>query len=330
MGSVSRNMPNQQPTAPAAVQRTGNRLIAQAQPGSGGASPPITPTKAEVLGATSNMLNEPQAQQAMQDFITAGAAAEAAQEQLAAGAGTIEVAFQQLLANEPIFRQLVEVYSTVRQLHHRAVLQELEQYGTVAATLPGFAYACLCEAVGQPCSKAPEDSVTFKELKKLHDMLPLVRDPLKPPQSLVQLAQDLFAAVSCGSCSHSSSAKPQLALLDDVKQLVLPDLLTLLLDSLAPAAAIAAGRQMPSTARWKQCQWVLVPDYASELAAKADRSRPIAYSSQWQLKNASKQQTPLITVELVNQLLQQAVDACSATPVRLHALDSLVAQLDMR
>lgn len=285
--------------------------------------------------SASHMLpEEPLASVLVQEFKQAAAAAEARQAQLL---GNSTSAFGQLLGSTTRLAGLAQLYSLIQTQHHKAVQQKLQQYGSISATLPGFAYAVLSEAAGQPMTRVPGDQVQLADLFRIFKKIsgPTIPEKIpKVPQPLVQLAKDLVYTVSSGGFSSEGLGKaddvqpPAAVLLDDLKLLVLPDILTLLLDSLSPAAAERAG-QLPSTARWKQVEWTAPPEGASSLLAHAGATATASGSKE---TRNDGQGPPLITEQLVTQLLQQPHQRGSTvtSPVRLHQIEALAQQLNIR
>jgi hypothetical protein len=241
----------------------------------------------------------------------------------------------QLLAADPQLYLVAEAYTELQWLHHMAVQQKLQQYGSTAATLPGFVYACLAEVHRKSSSKEPGDSINLHELLRLAG---------RPADGAMGKAQDMFLqmlgrsvgaeGVSIQSAGSSSSSSPlqlltedvlellasstvaavapdgaqqqQQLLLSDLRLLVLPDLATLLLDSLDPAAA-AAGGCLPRTAR-----------------QGVQSGPPVAAAGQQSSSSSS------VSEQLVASLLQQGfhAPALGSTPLLIEQpLDDLLAAL---
>jgi hypothetical protein len=89
--------------------------------------------------------DEAGAQAAVAAFMEAAAAAEVAQKQLLQDSRSSSW-FAELLADQSQLFKVAEAYSELQRLHHMAIQQKLQQYGSTAATLPGFVKACLAEA----------------------------------------------------------------------------------------------------------------------------------------------------------------------------------------
>jgi hypothetical protein len=243
---------------------------------SGGAFEGLQPA---IPKACHQLPSEAEAHAALAAFDAAVAAAEAAQEQLmrdsSSGSSSSSSPLAQLLAADPQLFKVAEAYTELQWLHHMAIQEKLQQYGPIAATLPGFAYACVAQAQGQANTKQPGDSIGLLELysmsgsasKRLDKLLNMFNDSLPggpaalkdlfsdsssndSSSPLMLLAGDLFEMLASDleTVPDNAEQQQQQQLLSDLRLLVLPDLGTLLLESLDPAAA-AAGGQLPSTAR---------------------------------------------------------------------------------
>jgi hypothetical protein len=224
----------------------------------------------------------------------------------------------QLLAADPQLFKVAEAYTELQWLHHMAIQKKLQQYGPIAATLPGFAYACAAQAQGQANTKQPGDSIELSELYTLcassrehadaWGLGPLnselgglgaVEDPRGDSSSsssspLALFARDLYEMLASGLVavpgSDNEEQQQEQQLLSDLRLLVLPDLGTLLLESLDPA-----GNQLPSTAR------------------QAVQSTPTG-------QPASSRSAIAVSEQLVASLLQHglAPPAPGSTPLRIE------------
>lgn len=270
----------------------------------------------------------------VQQFTQAAAAAEASQAQLLQRK---QSHLGHLFNKFPRLEAMAQVYSQVQKLHHQAIQQKLQQYGSIAATLPGFASAVLSEAAGQHALLKPGDTLQIADFLKLLTKLapkePVVEQgPSAAPQPLAQLARDLAQSIDCGSFTGPATAERSTnpgAQLDDIRLLVLPDLLTLLLDSLSPRAAEAAG-DLPTSGRLQHVEWMLPAQGGSPLLSKAGDTA----TAKGSISNSQPDDALLITEQLVSQLLQQGKHQGDSNgagrPVRLLKLDALAQQLTMR
>jgi hypothetical protein len=272
---------------------------------------------------------EAEAQAALAAFDAAVAAAEAAQQQLMrdSSSGSSSSPLAQLLAADSQLFKVAEAYTELLWLHHMAIQQKLQQYGPTAATLPGFVYACMAEAQRRANTKQPGDSI---ELSELDSMRGLGSEQYKPLLNMLKgdlpggpdavldllgsssssplklLVGDLFEMLASGllTVPGSDGAEQLLLLLSDLRLLVLPDLSTLLLESLDPAAPAAAG-QLPSTAR------------------QADQAMPTGQPT-------CSSSASGVSEQLVASLLQQGLarPAPGSTPLRIEQpLDDFLAAL---
>jgi hypothetical protein len=215
------------------------------------------------------------------------------------------------------------VYGIVQSLHHKAVLQKLQQYGPSAASLPGFAYACANEALGNEWTAQPGATIRLISLQALNKLIHAMQAVSDSAQKALKLiALDLSTACSCGSGT---------ALLDDLLLIVLPDLRTLLLECISPAAVAAtAGSHLPSVAR-QQLEWVdcaaSAGEQGSALSHTAILVKPAVLNGSWD---------GCISEQLVAELLQQGQQQHTAAandrqqPMRLSNLEHTVAQLGNR
>jgi hypothetical protein len=225
-----------------------------------------------------------------------------------------------LLAADEQLRSVAEAYSTVQSLHHEAVRQKLQQYGPSAASLPGFAYACASEALGNERAAQPGDKIQLESLQDLRRSLNQQQAKSNSTQAaLVSMASDLIRACSCGSGR---------VLLDDLLLLVLPDLRTLLLECISPAAVeAAAGAHLPSVAR-QQLEWAGPSAFAGKPDSAVANSlfifAPAVAKGSW---------GGSISEQLVADLLQQGQQQHTAAvnsrqqPLRLSNLEHVVGQL---
>uniref|UniRef100_A0A383W442 Uncharacterized protein n=1 Tax=Tetradesmus obliquus TaxID=3088 RepID=A0A383W442_TETOB len=171
--------------------------------------------------------SEADGQAAVAPFSAAAAAAEAAQQQLLSG--TQSSPLSELLTADAQLREIAQVYATVQSLHHKALLRKLQKYGPCAASLPGFAYACVAEALGMQWAAQPGAKV---DLGDLHDLTRYAKEKFSSSGSnifqsaLAGVASDLLQACSRG---QGGGGQPP-ALREGVQLLVLPDLRTLLLE----------------------------------------------------------------------------------------------------
>jgi hypothetical protein len=210
--------------------------------------------------ASHQLLSEAEAQAALAASEAAAAAAEAAQRQLMLNSSSSSSAIAQVLAADPKLYRIAEAYTELQWLHHMAVQQKLQQYGSTAASLPGFAYACLAEAAGKGNNKKPGGSISLYELvslskhsadalqSKMHTFMfgeppALTQDKgISSPSSPLQLlAEDLLlllndSAVAAAGLGVAKQQQQQQQLLSDLRLLVLPDLSTLLMQSLNSAS----------------------------------------------------------------------------------------------
>jgi hypothetical protein len=267
----------------------------------------------------------------------AAAAAEAAQQQLLSG--TQSSPLSSLLAADAQLRTIAQVYGTVQSLHHKAVLQKLQQYGPCDASLAGFAYAFAAEALGKQWTAQPGAVITTQKLKaaarSLQDCIGSVkvRTKVMPADSVTTalelMAIDLLKACNCGPGNPSAG---DATLLDDLCLLVLPDLGTLLLESLNPAAAAAAS--LPSAARqavqWigSQCRGSAQDLWSSSLFTLGGKGRVHGARATDSFEAIHEQ----LLVQLLQQGRQQHQTAADSRqqPVRLANVEALTAQLGHR
>jgi hypothetical protein len=118
---------------------------------------------------------------------------------------------------------MVEVYATVQSLHHRVIMQKLQQYGPCAASLPGFVYACAFEVLRQQWTAQPGANIELQDLQSLAQALEAKHSNSSSNSSssssgadtaLASMASDLIKAASCGSGGSGGSGQKEL-LLDD-------------------------------------------------------------------------------------------------------------------
>jgi hypothetical protein len=103
-----------------------------------------------IFRASHQLPSESEARAALASFMEAAAAAEAAQLQLLEGSSTAECSspLAQLLAKDGKLLRIAEAYSKVQRLHHKAIQQKLQQYGSEAAAVRQYscntARFCAC------------------------------------------------------------------------------------------------------------------------------------------------------------------------------------------
>jgi hypothetical protein len=261
--------------------------------------------------------SEADGQAAIAAFSAAAAAAEAAQQQLLSGSSSNPLS--ELLAADEQLRSVSDAYSTVQSLHHEAVLQKLQQYGPSAASLPGFAYACASEALGDEWAAQPNEEVWLVDLHAVRILLERQQPSSNSTQAaLISMALDLIKACSCGSGR---------LLLDDLLLLVLPDLRTLLLECISPAAVeAAAGAHLPSVAR-QQLEWVdLAASSAGDLGSARLETAYFPPLSQGSWDGSISEQ---LVADLLQQGQQQHTAAADSKqqPLRLSNLQHTIGQL---
>jgi hypothetical protein len=282
--------------------------------------------------ASHQLPSAPEAEAALAAFMKAAAAAEAAQQQLLQDSSS---PLAKLLAEDIKLLRIAEAYSEVQRLHHMAIQQKLQQYGSTAATLPGFVYACAAEAAGKARKKAPEDTIDLGELCSLGRQLSTLQGANTTSSSnrsssssnmgsseasMQLLAKDLLCLSTCGTGAALMDTSRQL--LSDLRLLVLPDLATLLLESLDPAAAAATCPDLPTTAR-QDVGWVHTEEEVS-LEGGTRRGINAGFCTVDKHSNnsssSSRSSASVINQQLVASLLQQglAPSAPGSTPLLLE------------
>lgn len=279
---------------------------------------------------THTLPDDDSAKAARAAFESAAAAAEA-QQQLLLSSGS---PLAQLMDQHSKLHTIFETYSTVQSLHHEAIRQLLYQYGSTAASLPGLTYACLVHAVQQlnpgkqdmpaHISKRSGDSITYNELSSLFEQMVATTPDHSSELPLSLFAEALYLTTTSGMLIPDSSST-QLQLLSDLRLLVLPDVMTLLLESLHPGAAAATGH-LPSDQRQHVCWKAEQQGHDGQVqVTPVEAFQDLQHSSQHHA--ALNRSIP--SEQLVLQLLQQGLRRPTAAdvPLRIEDVASFVAAL---
>jgi hypothetical protein len=136
--------------------------------------------------ASHQLPSAPEANTALAAFMKAAAAAEAAQQQLLQNSSS---PLAKLVAEDTKLLRIAEAYSEVQRLHHMAIQQKLQQYGSTAATLPGFVYACAAETAGKARKKSPGNTIDLGELCSLGRQLSALQGAQQQQQEQQQQQQ---------------------------------------------------------------------------------------------------------------------------------------------
>jgi hypothetical protein len=141
--------------------------------------------------------------------------------------GAAEAAQQALLDSGPLaeeaqqnqlLQSILQTYSTLQRLYHKAMLQQLQQHEQLARTPAGLAYSLLCQVLGQQPQKQPGDSVSSRELLQLVGQVQGL-PPLKANQPEPLLAEALVALLL---------KLPSLMRLTAIDCFVLPDVISVI------------------------------------------------------------------------------------------------------
>jgi hypothetical protein len=150
----------------------------------------------DVIAAVAKAMQEAEA--AQQALLSSGPLAEAAQ-------------------NNQLLRSMLETYSSVQRLYHKAMLQQLQRHEQLAGSPAGLAYALFCEVLGQQIAKQPGDTIQRVELLALQAKV----EQLPQSQSKRPLAQ-----LACGLTQAIAAPGVALMLLFTTSDVcVMPDLL---------------------------------------------------------------------------------------------------------
>lgn len=110
-------------------------------------------------------------------------AAEAAQQQLMTS-GTLAEAVRQ----NSMLRSIMQTHSTLQRLFHKAVLPVVQQYGQLAGSPAGLAYAMLLDLLGRQPTKQPGDTLSSEELNSLRSEVAKVQGIADKPIAKLALA----------------------------------------------------------------------------------------------------------------------------------------------
>jgi hypothetical protein len=257
-----------------------------------------------VLDATPNashqLRTEAEAQAALAAFEAAAAAAEAAQRQLMLNSSSSSSsAIAQVLAADHRLHLVAEAYTELQWLHHMAVQQKLQQYGSTAASLPGFAYACLAEAAGQEINKKPGDSISLHELLFMSSPFSSAYQSKITDHILNRIHQFVFGESLASTQAEGTSSSSSSPL-----QLLAEDLLDLLTRSTAAATA-AAGQDVSEQQQQQQLpsdlRLLVLPDLATLLLQSLDSATASGSSS----SSSSSSSAAGVSQHFVAALLQQ-------------------------